>query len=91
MLILTWIIKRIIFYNYLNKSAFIFDFFSVNGHTDIATVVRNSAYFQNIPPLAVECTDMDGDTYSTPLIFEDVYCEVWQAARQCKLVHLHGL
>jgi len=42
---------------------------------DLAAVVRDSAYFRNIPPLFAECTDMDGDHTSMPIIFEDIYCD----------------
>ncbi len=48
---------------------------SIHGHSDLAALVKSSAYFQGILPLPVECWDMDGDHTTLPIIFEDIYCE----------------
>lgn len=47
--------------------------FSINGHHDLASVVRSSAYFNRPPPLPLLCAEIDGNQTNTPIIFEDIY------------------
>uniref|UniRef100_A0A3Q3EGQ8 Family with sequence similarity 135 member B n=1 Tax=Labrus bergylta TaxID=56723 RepID=A0A3Q3EGQ8_9LABR len=47
----------------------------INRHGQIATEVRGSDYLTKMPPLPVECLDIDGDWNSLPIIFEDRYVE----------------
>uniref|UniRef100_A0A4W5Q1V6 Family with sequence similarity 135 member B n=1 Tax=Hucho hucho TaxID=62062 RepID=A0A4W5Q1V6_9TELE len=47
----------------------------INRHCQIAVEVRNSNYLTRMPPLPVECLDIDGDWNSLPIIFEDRYVE----------------
>ncbi|XP_024864388.1 protein FAM135B isoform X2 [Kryptolebias marmoratus] len=47
----------------------------INRHGQIATEVRSSDYLTKMPPLPVECLDIDGDWNSLPIIFEDRYVE----------------
>ncbi|XP_061520656.1 protein FAM135B isoform X3 [Phycodurus eques] len=44
----------------------------------IAAEVRCSDYLAKMPPLPVECLDIDGDCNSLPIIFEDRYVEFCQ-------------
>ncbi|XP_052274489.1 protein FAM135A-like isoform X2 [Dreissena polymorpha] len=46
---------------------------SFHGHTDLAAMVRSSMYLQTLPPLDLECLDLDGDFNTLPVIFEDIY------------------
>uniref|UniRef100_A0AAZ3RXY1 DUF676 domain-containing protein n=1 Tax=Oncorhynchus tshawytscha TaxID=74940 RepID=A0AAZ3RXY1_ONCTS len=41
----------------------------------LSVEVRNSNYLTRMPPLPVECLDIDGDWNSLPIIFEDRYVE----------------
>ncbi|KAJ7991361.1 hypothetical protein DPEC_G00283010 [Dallia pectoralis] len=47
----------------------------INRHSQIAGEVRNSDYLTRMPPLPVECLDIDGDWNSLPIILEDRYVE----------------
>ena len=59
--------------------------YSVNGHSDLAALVKASPYFQGLLQLSVECWDMDGDHTTLPVVFEDIYCEA-SIAKHRKLV-----
>lgn len=47
----------------------------INRHGQIAAEVRTSDYLTKMPPLPVECLDIDGDWTSLPIIFEDRYVQ----------------
>jgi len=41
----------------------------------MAQQVRNSLYMSNLPPMPCECTELDGEPTTIPIIFEDIYIE----------------
>ncbi|XP_025110333.1 protein FAM135A-like isoform X1 [Pomacea canaliculata] len=48
----------------------------IQGHGELANIVRTSAYFQQLQPLVVECAELDGDNTTLPIIFEDIYHDI---------------
>lgn len=63
---------------------------SVNGHNDLASVVRGSHYFTHPPVLPLLCVEIDGDQTNTPIIFEDIYKDESQGVfRLLVLYHSH--
>uniref|UniRef100_W5M7X1 Family with sequence similarity 135 member B n=1 Tax=Lepisosteus oculatus TaxID=7918 RepID=W5M7X1_LEPOC len=52
----------------------------IQRHSQIASEVRGSEYLTRMPPLPVECLDIDGDWNTLPIIFEDRYVDLPRAA-----------
>ncbi|KAF7237376.1 hypothetical protein EYD10_15915 [Varanus komodoensis] len=47
----------------------------IQRHNQVSSEVRNSEYLTSLPPLPVECLDIDGDWGTLPIIFEDRYVD----------------
>ncbi|OCT77201.1 hypothetical protein XELAEV_18032398mg [Xenopus laevis] len=47
----------------------------IQSQSNLSTEIRNSEYLAALPPLPIECLDIDGDWNSIPIIFEDRYVE----------------
>ncbi|KAK8731299.1 hypothetical protein OTU49_007529, partial [Cherax quadricarinatus] len=56
------------------------------NYVAVSEAVRRSRYLNLMPPLAVECTEMDGDVSTLPVIFEDQYQHVAEFARRRSIV-----
>ncbi|XP_022235118.1 uncharacterized protein LOC111083133 [Limulus polyphemus] len=58
------------------NSALMCDDSSYQNYMDVTEALRRSQYLNLLPPVEVECVDLDGDLGSLPIIYEEHYQEL---------------
>lgn len=61
-----------------------------DSYNELHDLVRNSPYYARLPPLTIECAELDGVPDTLPILIEEVYSAVEQSSSSMPLVPVKG-
>lgn len=49
-----------------------------DSYNDFHDLIRNSPYYSRLPPLIIECVELDGIPDTLPILIEEIYSSIEQ-------------